>query len=253
MTTLLEILPGVVKELIKHVPELAFEITDWNSVKRDIPMLTRRIFMGSGVEELKEAQELRIGAFITHSKRSTPKESVAEAKAKGDALLRFYFAQLFCTEGIFVDLRDSKLQWDSGKLLYSPNGFWYRFSDSFREGILTLYDGFYTSNDSKFEAGLIATGLLDRSWSSEDQLGIKNLFRAHFGSSLEHPMRFSLRQFQETFLKIFEFLLRKKVKLSSEFMIFGIYLVTLYLSLEKYGGEHEVKSLYLEVAGSGIK
>ncbi|MBU6154237.1 MAG: hypothetical protein KGP28_08030 [Bdellovibrionales bacterium] len=253
MASLLEILPGVVKELVKHVPELALEITDWNSVKRDLPVITRRIFMGSGVDQLKEAQERRIGAFITHSTRSVPKEPTADAKAKGDALLRFYFAQLFCPEGIFVDLRDSKLHWDTGKLLYSPSGFWYRFSDPFRAGILTLYDGFYSADDSKFEAGLIATGLLDRNWEAADQLGIKTIFRAHFGSNLDHPMRFSLRQFQENFLKIFEFLLRKKVRLSSEFMIFGIYLVTLYLSLEKYGSEHEVKSLYQEVARSGIK
>jgi len=245
--SLIEILPGVVKELVKHVPALAFEVTDWVSVKRDLPVLTGRLFWGTGVRELSDAQKAHLGQFITYSNRTVSKSGPQDLKSKGDALLRFYFAQLHSPDGVFLDLRDSHFQWDSKKLIFQPNGFWYRFSEDFRRGILTLYEGFYTAQESKFEAGLVATHLLDRSWPIEDQEEIKNLFRSHFGNSLERPMRFDMSHFQETFLKIFEFLLKKKVKLSSEFMLFGLYLVTLYLSLEKYGSEHEVKRLYLEV------
>ena len=51
---------------------------------------------------------------------------------------------------------------------------------------------------------------------------------------------------QSSFIRIFQFLLEKKVKLSSEFMVFGIYLITLYLALEEGAFEHSIKALFLE-------
>lgn len=247
--SLIHFLPGVVKELLKHVPSLAIELTDWDGVKRDLPLITSRLFTGSGVSPLIESQTRQIGSWVNFSTRTLPKEpmDVSSRQSKGDALLRYYFAQLYHSKGMFLDLRDSRFQWSGNTLHFHPSGFWYQFSPSFREGLLELYEGFYLGEDSKFESGLIATGLLNRAWPIEDQLEIKNLFRGHFGDSLDHPMRFNLQRFQETFKKIFEFLIRKKVKLSSEFMLFGIYLVTLYLSLEGSGTEHSVKKLFLEV------
>jgi hypothetical protein len=254
--SLIHFLPGVVKELLKHVPSLAVEITDWDGVRRDLPLISSRLFTGAGTKALIESQSGHLAPWIHFSSRTLPKETRTPTllQEKGDALLRYYFAQLYHPEGMFLDLRDRRLQWSEGKLHFHPTGFWYVFSPSFRKGLLELYRGFYLGDDSRFEAGLEATGLLSRSWPIEDQREIKNLFRSHFGESLERPMRFDLKQFQQTFVRIFEFLVRKKVKLSSEFMLFGIYLVTLYLSLESYGTEHSTKTLFLEVhhaLGSG--
>jgi hypothetical protein len=119
-------------------------------------------------------------------------------------------------------------------------------------GLLDLYDGFYLENEVKFTKGLQSTGLINPSFTSDDIVKMKGLFRNHFGSSLNESMKFNLMDFQRTFLKIFEFLMEKKVMLSSEFMLFGIYLVTLYLSLEKSGEKHDVRKLYLEVR-SGLQ
>jgi hypothetical protein len=244
--SLIHFLPGVVKELLKQVPALAVDITDWDGVRRDLPVISSRLFTGSGVKALMESQARHLGPYVAFSSRTLPDTS-PHPKAKGDALLRYYFAQLHHPEGMFLDLRDSRLQWSGDRLHFHPTHFWYQFSSAFRKGLLELYEGFYLGDDSKFEAGLESTGLLSRSWPLKDQQEIKNLFRSHFGESLERPMRFELKGFQETFLRIFQFLVRKKVRLSSEFMMFGIYLVTLYLSLESYASEHSVKALYLEV------
>jgi predicted unusual protein kinase regulating ubiquinone biosynthesis (AarF/ABC1/UbiB family) len=242
----MQFLPGVVRELIKHVPSLAFEITDWGTIRRDLPMISSRLFTGVGIKELIAAQDKQIHAFVSFVSKTSPAQR-QDRKAKGDALLKYYFAQLYVKEGIFLDLRDTRLNWNGKALEYEPTGLWYRFSDSFRHGLIELYEGFYFGDEAKFESGLVATGLLQRTWPIEDQNEVKNLFRSHFGGSLEHPMSFDLSHFQETFLKLFQFLLRKKVKLSSEFMIFGVFLVTLYLSLEGYQSSHAVKSLFLEV------
>ena len=247
--SLIHFLPGVVKELLKHVPSLAVEITDWEGVRRDLPLISSRLFTGAGSKTLIESQSRHLGRWIAFTSRTFPKEHQIpnQLQEKGDALLRYYFAQLYHPEGMFLDLRDSRLQWSGGRLHFHPTGFWYAFSPPFRKGLLELYRGFYLGDDSRFEAGLEATGLLRRSWPIEDQQEIKNLFRSHFGESLERPMTFDLVHFQQTFIRIFEFLIRKKVKLSSEFMLFGIYLVTLYLSLESYGTVHSTKTLFLEI------
>ena len=170
-----------------------------------------------------------------------------DLKLKGDALLKYYFFQFYVPDGVFLDLRDQHLILSSTKLFYKPPGLWYQFSSSFRHGIVQLYEGFYSGNDEQFENGLIAIHLLKTSWSQEEQNEIQILLKSHFGESLSQPMHFDLREFQKTFLKIFQFLARKKVKLSSEFVMFGLVLVSLYLSLEKYKNEHEVKLIFLEV------
>ncbi len=245
--SLLHFLPGVVKELAKHVPDLALEVTDWRGVSRDIPVISHRWLTGAGIQELRRAHEHKIGAFVEFSSGPGPTSADLPTKEKGDAILKLYFAQLYVPEGLFFDLRDQHFDWKEGKLLFAPNGLWYRLSDAFRTGILTVYQGFYRGDEKLFEEGLVATGLLDRSWSQEDQSEIKNLFRSHFGESLDRDMVFGLAGFQESFLKIFQFLVRKKIKLSSEFMVFGICLVTLYLALEKGAFAHAVRSIFLEV------
>ena|GEM_PF-914824 len=244
--SLIHFLPGVVKELVKHVPDLALEVTDWDGVLRDLPVLSRRLLTGAGASGLIEAQQ-KLPGNLVHFTSRIPASGTPPSREKNDAILRWYFAQLHCPEGLFVDLRGRHFEWKNHRLEFHPSGFWYRFTEDFRNGILTLYQGFYRGDEQRFEEGLVATGLLDRSWPAAEQSELKMLFRSHFGNSLEHPMRFTLAGFQESFLRIFQFLLRKKVRLSSEFMVFGIYLVTLYLALEEGGHSHAVKSLFTEV------
>ena len=244
--SLTQFLPNVVKELLKHVPSLVFEVTDWNSVRRDAPLMTTRLFSKAGVSSLKKFQSAQLSPFISFSDQKSA-GGMKDPQGFGDALLRYYFAQLYCSEGIFLDIRDENFKWAEGLLHYNPNGFWYHFTPVFRLGLLDLYEGFYLEDDAKFQRGLLSTRLIQENWSLEDQNHMKQLFRNHFGASLDEPMSFNLVDFQKTFLKIFEFLMEKKVVLSSEFMLFGIYLVTLYLGLEKLGQKHAVKKLYLDV------
>jgi hypothetical protein len=243
--SLIHFLPGVVKELVRHVPDLALEITDWNGVKRDLPTISRRLLTRAGVEELTQAQKKSLSNFVHFTSRAPGDDRPSQEM--NNAILKYYFAQLFVKEGVFIDLRNHHFLWKNDQLNFHPSGFWYQFSEPFRSGIVTLYRGFYRGNESLFEEGLARTGLLNRAWSGSEQNKIKTLFRSHFGESLEHPMSFNLKDFQESFLRIFQFLVEKKVRLSSEFMVFGIYLVTLYLTLEEGGYHHSVKAIFLEV------
>ncbi len=244
--SIMQFLPSLVRELLKHVPKLGFEVTDWEGVRRDAPLMAARLLSQSGVPALKKAQEIAFASFLSF----TPPPSTGvrvDQQEFGDLLLRYYFAQLEIDEGVFLDLRAEHFTQSPGRLHFRPNGFWYRFSPGFRTSLLELYDGFYFDREDLFERGLRGTGLLSDSWSAGDRDRMKTLFRSHFGSARDLPMRFNLEDFQKTFLSVFEFLMEKKVRLSSEFMLFGAYLVTLYLALQQAGCSHEVGRIYREL------
>jgi hypothetical protein len=245
-----QLLPPMVRDLLKHVPTLVWDVMDWESVRRDAPLMAARLLSQSGVEALKVGMGTDFGDFLSFQP-SPPGRALSPAE-RGDLVLRLYFSQLEREQGVFLDLRPEHFTGTDGKLFFKPNGFWYRFSPAFRSGILDLYDGFYFDDDARFEKGLFATGLLSEKWPVEDRERIKTLFRSHFGEARDRPMRFSLGQFQKTFVSVFEFLIEKKVRLSSEFMLFGIYLVTLYLSLEASGASHDVGRIYREVRTRSI-
>ena len=243
--SIMQFLPTLVRELLKHVPKLGFEVTDWEGVRRDAPLMAARLLSQSGVAGLKRAQESAFHSFLTFESSASP--TLSDPQEFGDLLLRYYFSQLEIDDGVFLDLRPEHFSQSQGKLHFRPNGFWYRFSPGFRLALLELYDGFYLDREDLFESGLRGTGLLSDSWSPEDRERMKSLFRSHFGSARDLPMQFNLEDFQKTFLSVFEFLMEKKVRLSSEFMLFGAYLVTLYLALQKAGGRHEVGRIYREL------
>ncbi len=246
----MQFLPSLVRELLKHVPKLGFEVTDWEGVRRDAPLMAARLLSQSGVAGLKKTQDAAFSSFLSFSAPTV--SSVSDSQEFGDLLLRYYFSQLQIDEGVFLDLRPEHFLQSPGKLHFSPNGFWYRFSPTFRLSLLELYDGFYFEREDLFERGLRGTGLLSDHWNPEDRERMKTLFRSHFGPARDSPMHFDLEDFQKTFLSVFEFLMEKKVRLSSEFMLFGAYLVTLYLALQKTGRSHEVGRIYRELRKNSI-
>ena len=248
-------LPPMVRELLKHVPALGLELTDWEGVRRDAPLMAARLLSQNGVSQLKARQKEEFGGFLSFDDAPAAGSTTGptDPTGFGDLLLRYYFSQLQSDHGAFLDLRPEGFSFSPGVLHFKPNGFWYRFSPSFRSGLLDLYDGFYFDDESKFESGLKATGLLSPDWPEADRERVKSLFRSHFGAARDQPMSFSIAGFQKTFLSVFEFLLEKKVRLSSEFMLFGVSLITLYLSLEKYGSIHEVGRIYRSVRTSSTR
>jgi hypothetical protein len=79
----------------------------------------------------------------------------------GDAktILALYFGQLFSPHGVFLDLRSSHFH-HTEQLLWHPGALWTKFSPTFREGLIEVYDGFYLEKDDLYKHGLIKIGLL---------------------------------------------------------------------------------------------
>jgi hypothetical protein len=242
--SLMSLLPSAFKELLSHVPTLLFEVISWRSLAHDIKVLSTRLLTGEGAIELAQ----KIAPHLPEHIKIHPHDSkLTLAQEDGAHILELYFRQLFNKEGMFLDLRLKHFSKSNKQIHWSPGHLWSNFSPSFQEGLASLYDGFYYQEDNLFRQGLLQTGLISSTWSIEDQREMERLFKAHFGDTLKVPMSFNLKTFQDSFHNVFDFLMKKKVKLSTDFLILGVMLVTLYLNLEELGGSYPVAEIYKKV------
>lgn len=166
-------------------------------------------------------------------------------KEFGQTLLTLYFQNILSSRPFFLDLRQERFFVHGGKTFWNPSSFWGTFTDEFRHGVSQLYQGFYYDKSDLFKKGLVQVGLLNEQWPEEDQQKIMTLFINHFGANKNAPMKFNLDTFQASFKEIFLFLMKKKVKLSTDFLFLGVTLVTLYLHLESLGDSYDVKASFI--------
>lgn len=244
----MRILPGVLKELLKHVPTVLFEVTDWNELASELPKLSKRLVQKDGYSELFSVQLNYLEPFgITLTSDNHPNLGKDHSKAVCEKILMLYFAQLFSPHGIFLDLRASHFEEKPNELLWNPPGLWVKFDLDFREGLLEIYRGFYHEDDELYHRGLVKAGLMSLDWPEEDRKKLAGLFKAQFGDSITSEIQFTLEGFKGSMLKIADFLLEKKVKMSKDFLYLGIYLVTMYSLLEKSSDSLAVRRIYLDV------
>jgi hypothetical protein len=246
----MRILPGVLKELLKHVPTVLFEVVEWKVLMLELPKLSRRLMQKEGFEELFTKQceylktfDIELITKKTHSTNLSPHQDFA------NKTLTLYFAQLFSPYGLFLDLSPNHLDMKNQKLTFQPNGLWTKFHTDFSQGLQKIYDGFFLDQEELFHEGLLACGLTSKNWSIEDRQALANLFKSHFGPSLTQEMTFDLETFKTSFFKIANFMLEKKVVISTDFLYLGIALVTLYSSLEKTKASVNVKEIYRSMRG----
>ena len=246
----MRILPGVLKELMKHVPTVLFEVVEWKLLVSELPKLSRRLLQKEGYIELFDVQSKFLETFGIHlvsDVDAQAKEAHQMGQPAAEKILCLYFAQLFSPHGLFLDLGPSHLDFNQGGLNFHPNGLWTKFHPDFSLGLKKIYDGFYLEDESLFHQGLLACGLTSKDWQESDRLKLATLFKSHFGASLTSEMSFDLETFKESFFRVADFMLEKKVIISTDFLYLGIALVTLYSSLEKTKAKVNVKKVYLEV------
>lgn len=245
---LMRILPGVLKELLKHVPTVLFQVVDWNEFASELPKLSRRILQKEDYEDVFKKQLTNLALFnVNLTYESLKKNEGPISKTDAQKCLSLYFAQLFSGHGIFLDLRSHHFRACDNKLLWHPTGLWARFEESFHQGLINVYDGFYLENEDLYLKGLLQIGLISQGWNNEDKKKLGNLFKEQFGSALNEEMNFDLEHLKNSITKTTDFLLSKKVKITKDFLYLGVYLVTLYSHLEQCPEKLPVREIYLEV------
>lgn len=237
---LMRILPSVLKELSKHVPTVLFQAVEWSELASELPKITHRMLHKEDFSDFFELQQ----EFLTPFSIELTREQLRPTSLDGQKLLRLFFTQLYSPYGLFLDLRSHHFENTPAVLKWHPSAFWCQFEEEFRIGLLDVYEGFYLNDDQLYFEGLEKIGILKSDWPDEDRKHLGNLFRAQFGND---EMSFDLEQFKDAIINMSDFMIKKKVKISKDFLYLGINLVTLYSSLEETKGHYPVKNIYLEV------
>jgi hypothetical protein len=121
-------------------------------------------------------------------------------------------------DGIFLDLRSNHFDNQYPELRWHPSGLWTRFSETFRMGLLDVYEGFYLENDDLYYVGLEKIGLLRPEFSPTDKKLLGDLFREQFGKALDEDMQFDLEHFKTSIIRMSDFMLKRKVHISKDFL-----------------------------------
>lgn len=247
---MMRFLPAVLKELSRHVPTILFQTVDWGELALEIPKISKRLIQKEGFHDLFELQKNLLDPYHIVLTDTLPDKNLdLNKKVIGEQLLTLYFVQLFSDSGIFLDLRFSHFAQNNLNLIWHPSSLWCQLEHHFRIGLLKVYEGFYFQNDHLYYQGLEDIGLLKSNFSKEEKDELGNLFRMQFGSALDQEMNFELKNLTDSIIKMSHFLLSKKIRISKDFLYLGIYLVTLYSSLEELGVQLPVKKIFLDVHG----
>jgi len=244
------------KQILSLFPPRALLVVNKADVVRSGFLLLKQMkdrasYMGD-VEKLKSTLELP-AVDVTTRPRSPDAGEVLPRKlsrVEGELILQVYFRQIVACDTLHLDLRArhfSKLQ--DGRLLWEPSALRTSWDSSFRQGVLSLYEGFYYSRPEVFEQGLERLGLFGSHQDVATRRKVASVFSEHFGEGRSRPIRFEVAHLRSSFESIFEMLLSYGIPIDSRFAMLGAALCTLYTTLEKIEEPLDVRRSYLAAIG----
>ena len=240
------LVPKDYRGLLEYISPAAFKVIDWKKASTQFYEMSKKAFDQDFVSKIADHNidlfsDNTILAEGDHDARA-PQTSEQEMLAK--AVLDCYFSQFFSEQGVFLDLRLKHFSVSKQKVNFHPGSLLHAFSDTFRAGMLMIYEGYYLGRPEQIEEGMLQVGLINSRDPQETQETLDLLF-AHFGEADQGPIYFELEAFKESFHSLFLHLKQKKMRISSDFLFLGIYLVTLYIALAKLGIPIDVKKHFI--------
>ena len=237
------------KDILRLLPQKAFKLLSFKETLRIGAAVTKSIFDKQLYESSfkKRCEGWRLDDIELVNESLMPTDAFF-TKEDGENILKVYFSQLFERNlPIHIDLRKNSFS-RKETLHWSPSKINYTFSQNFLDGVCALYTGFYFNDTDKFEDGLTQLGMINVSMSEVQKNNIKELFLNHFGEGKTAAVKFSLKKLQASFNEIFSYFLKEDIPLNPEFAILGIYLVTLYSTLENIPEALNVSEVFSEIA-----
>ncbi len=235
-------------DVLKLLPKKAFKLLSVKETFRIATAATKSVFDKDSYEYSfsNRAEKWKFDDIVL-IRDHQPKAETSLNKEAGEKILKIYFSQFFEKDlPIHIDLRKSSFVL-AESFYWIPSKLHYKFSQDFLDGVCSLYSGFYSNNAHMFEEGLLKLGMIRESMNNEQKNEMRELFFKHFGEGREAPVKFSLGKIQDSFNAIFSHFLKNDIPLNPEFALLGIYLVTLYLTLQEIPDELNVNAVFNEV------
>lgn len=248
-----KVAPKPIRPFLKHISPAAMKVVQWKDLVQDFSSISKSLFNDSKKEMLKAKIEEHLPESITFTKKVTLPIEEVDLKGRtdiGELFLELYFAQLLCEDGTFIDLRLENFSMQSDNIQWSPSNLQHSFEESFRKGLIELYDGFYFSDPSLFDSGMKKMGLLQDSMNESQEKDIKRLLLDHIGGENKTGTLFKMEMFEKSFDDFFTYLKKHSIVLPSDFVFFGIYLVGLYQTLEPIEAKLDVQKVYQKMRES---
>lgn len=233
--------PPFFKDIFQHLPSALLDLISWKEMIYEVGILSNRILTNKGATQVSnELKKLNIDHFelVSQLEDSTPNPHW------GNKILMIYFYQIMNNSQMFLDFRLKHFSQAENKIQWSPGGLWAQMDPHFISGIRKVYRGYYFNDDSLFIKGMLESGLVKREWSEEKKNEVIEVFKKHFSNGRNERITFTMEDFQASFAKIFQTLVKNKIQLDRNFLYLGIMLVTLYLTLDELAGEYDVSSIF---------
>ncbi len=239
--------PKEYRSLLEYVSPQAFRVIDWKKAAKDFTVFTAASFRSKNRQKIINQNQRRLSKdtkFGSVQRQTSLNED--EKTALSYSILDIYFTQFFFEEGCFIDLRLNRFHFNQNQTIWDPGSGFVCFDESFKLGMLEIYQGYYMDLPKKMEAGMLKVGLIKNTESQEVEK-ISTLLFSHFGDAKNTPMKFRLQNFRKSFHDIFLHLKKNNQTLPSDFLFFGFYLTTLYVSLSSLGQAVDVKKCFENV------
>lgn len=240
------------KEIIKLLPQKALKLVPLSELLKMSTQLVASLRGGEAYE--KDVQKRSIDypleniSFIS-KEMDTPSNKLSSQE--GEQILFIYFSQIFSKNlPIHIDFRSSHFHSENSVLNWRPSTLRYTFDESFLGGVRNLYRGFYENDELLFEKGLFELGMIKNEMNEELKVQIRKIITEHFSEGRSSPIQFSLKKFQNSFDEIFSFFLKNDIRLHPEFALLGVYLVTLYSTLQEIDQALDVKAAFFKAIAS---
>lgn len=236
------------KEILKLLPSKAFKLLSIKETLKVGAAVTKSIFDKQLYEKSFQTRTDSWEFDDIKLVKDLPLPIVTPtSKEDGEKILQIYFSQIFEKKlPVHIDLRKNVFS-SQGSLCWAPSKINYSFSETFMEGVCALYIGFYFDDNESFENGLIKLGMIKDSMGEKQKNDIKEIFYKHFGEGKTAAVKFSLKNLQDSFNVIFSYFLKEDIPLNPEFAILGVYLVTLYLTLQEFPHALDVRDAFTKV------
>ncbi|MFK7825988.1 MAG: hypothetical protein AB8G05_17680 [Oligoflexales bacterium] len=158
--------------------------------------------------------------------------------------LRVYFYQIFNSNIFSFDLRSSRFYF-SDNWMFNGHVLAGNFAKTFIESLRETYDGYYLGQDNLLKKSLIGMGLIGDNWCKDDSEGLTLLVKKHFGGEDRILSRFRVKEMIHSFTEIFEFIRDGKPKLNPCFLMLGVYLTSLYMTLDSIDEDLDPHDCYV--------
>lgn len=150
---------------------------------------------------------------------------------------------MFLNEKISLDLRPSRFYYENG-WRFKGQYLAFQFNKKLQESLIKTYIIYYENQAEGLQDCLQDMGLIQGDWSEQEKKELEIIFKNHFQQGSKTKQVFKIADLMDSFSKIFLFIKKHNGKVPSEFSLLGVYLTSLYLTLNRIDQPIDVKSCF---------